>query len=403
MIVARHQDDPLGAFCRHADVRLAGAATGPLAGLRFAAKDLFDIAGQVTGCGNPDWLRTHGPAAATAPAVARLVEAGATLVGKTITDELAFSLNGQNFHYGTPQNVNAPGRIPGGSSSGSAAAVAGALVDFALGTDTGGSVRTPAALCGIYGIRPTHGRVPIAGVAKLAPSFDTVGWFARDAVLLDRVGAVLLGEDAADRPLCRPLRVADGFVLADPAVEAALKPALAVAEGLLGWAEPVRVSGEEGELRPWMLRFRELQMREIWAELGAWIEATRPRFGPEIAARFAAAKATAASAPAGSAERRVAFRDRLGEILGDDGVLVLPSVPVIAPKLDATAEELVGFRDRTISLNCIAGLAGLPQVTIPAGRVEGCPVGLSLIGPRGSDRRLLELTARVAAGLRIRS
>ena len=396
-------DDPLGAFCRHVDVTLAGAAAGPLAGLRFAAKDLFDVAGQVTGCGNPDWLRTHDPAAVTAPAVARLVEAGATLVGKTLTDELAFSLNGQNFHYGTPVNVNAPGRIPGGSSSGSAAAVAGGLVDFALGTDTGGSVRTPAALCGIYGIRPTHGRVPISGVARLAPSFDTVGWFARDAGLLARVGAVLLGEDAAARPLRRALLASDGFALADPAVETALAPALAAAEALLGRAEPVRVSGEEGELRPWLLRFRELQMREIWAELGSWIEATRPRFGPEITARFEAAKATAASAPAGSEERRAAFRARMDQILGDDGVLVLPSVPVIAPKLDATAEELVGFRDRTISLNCIAGLAGLPQVTIPAGRVEGCPVGLSLVSPRGSDRRLLDLAAGVAAGLRTRS
>jgi amidase len=152
-----------------------------------------------------------------------------------------------------------------------------------------------------------------------------------------------------------------------------------------------------------MLRFRELQMREIWAELGGWIEATRPRFGPEIAARFEAAKATAASAPAGSAERRAAFRARLDEMLGGDGVLVLPSVPMIAPKLEATAEDLVGFRDRTISLNCIAGLAGLPQVTIPAGRVEGCSVGLSLVGPRGSDRRLLDLATATAAGLRTRS
>jgi amidase len=396
-------DDPLGAFCRHVDVTLAGAATGPLAGLRFAAKDLFDIAGQTTGCGNPDWLRTHGPAAATAPAVARLVEAGATLVGKTITDELAFSLNGQNFHYGTPINVNAPGRIPGGSSSGSAAAVAGGLVDFALGTDTGGSVRTPAALCGICGIRPTHGRVPISGVASLAPSFDTVGWFAPDAALLARVGTVLLGEDTAARPLCRLLLAADGFALADPAVDRALKPALAAAEAILGRAGPVRVSDEERELRPWLLRFRELQMREIWSALGPWIEATRPRFGPEIAARFETAKATAASAPTGSAELRAAFRARLDEILADDRVLALPSVPTIAPKLEATAEELVDFRDRTISLNCIAGLAGLPQVTIPAGRVEGCPVGLSLVGPRGSDRRLLDLAARLAAGLRTRS
>src|SRR5215470_7694180 len=152
--------DPLGAFCRHADVTLPGAAAGPLAGLHFAAKDLYDVAGQRTGGGNPDWLDSHPPAAATAPAILSLVAAGATLVGKTVTDELAYSIAGRNFHYGTPTNVAAPGRIPGGSSSGSAAAVAGKLVDFALGTDTGGSIRVPASLCGLYGMRPSHGRVP---------------------------------------------------------------------------------------------------------------------------------------------------------------------------------------------------------------------------------------------------
>ena len=390
--------DPLGAFCRHADVTLAGAASGPLAGRRFAAKDLYDIAGHTTGCGNPDWLRSHGPAPATASAVARLVAAGATLVGKTITDELAFSLNGQNFHYGTPVNVNAPGRIPGGSSSGSAAAVAGALVDFALGTDTGGSVRTPAALCGISGFRPSHGRVPSDGVAPLAASFDTVGWFARDPALLAAVGAVLLGDDASAQPLDRPLLAEDGFALADPAVAAALRPALAVLEDMLGAATDVGVGGDAA-LRSWMLRFRELQMREIWATLGPWIETTRPRFGPEIAARFEAAKAAAAAAAAAGAAARAAARARLAGRLGGDGGLIQPSVPVIAPRCDAAAETLSDFRDRTISLNCIAGLAGLPQVTVPAGRVEGCPVGLSLIGPAGSDRRLLTLAVRLAAGL----
>lgn len=387
--------DPVGAFCPHGDIRLAGAADGPLSGCSFAAKDLFDVAGHVTGCGNPDWLRTHGPARATAPVITRLLEAGASLVGKTITDELAFSLNGQNHHYGTPKNVNALGRMPGGSSSGSAAAVAAGLVDFALGTDTGGSVRTPAALCGVYGIRPTHGRVPIGGVMALAPSFDTVGWFARDGELFARVGAVLLGEDASARPLTRPLLAEEGMALADEAVVATLEPSLARVEALLGRPTGVRVAAPEADLRPWLLCFRELQMREIWAELGPWIEATRPRFGPEIAARFEAARAAAAAPPTDAPARRGAVRTRLDALLGEDGVLVLPSVPTIAPRLDATPEELLGFRDRTLSLNSIAGLAGLPQVTIPAGRVDGCPVGLSLVGPRGSDRRLLDLAVRV--------
>ena len=198
--------DALGAFVPAPQPHIAGAADGPLAGLRFAAKDIFDIAGYVTGCGNPDWARTHGPATAHAPTVSALLDAGAELVGKTVTDELAFSLNGQNFHYGTPTNVNAPGRIPGGSSCGSASAVAGGLVDTALGSDTGGSVRTPASYCGLFGLRPSHGRITLDGVMPLAPSFDTVGWFTRDAGLLRRVGAVLLDGEGGRPERWRPRR-----------------------------------------------------------------------------------------------------------------------------------------------------------------------------------------------------
>src|SRR3954447_1616181 len=186
--------DQLGGFCRHTHVALRGAGEGPLSGLTFAAKDIYDIEGHRTGFGSPDWLRTHTPAARTAPVVQKLLEAGADMLGKTHTDELTFSLNGENAHYGTPVNVNAPGRIPGGSSSGSAAAVAGGLVDFALGSDTGGSVRAPASFCGIYGLRPTHGRVSLEGACPLASSFDTAGWFAREADVMERAGAVLLSE-----------------------------------------------------------------------------------------------------------------------------------------------------------------------------------------------------------------
>ena len=172
--------DPLNAFCAHSTARLQGAPGRPLSGLAFAAKDLFDIAGHVTGAGNPDWLALHSPASRTAPVVQALVDAGADMVGKTHTDELSRGILGENAHYGTPTNPNAPGRVPGGSSSGSAAAVAGGLVEFAIGTDTGGSVRIPASFCGIFGIRPSHGRLSLAGVVGQAPSFDTVGWFARE-------------------------------------------------------------------------------------------------------------------------------------------------------------------------------------------------------------------------------
>src|SRR3954454_4283402 len=168
---------------------------GPLRGLRFAVKDLIDVAGHRTGCGNPTWLAAHPPATVSAVCVEQLLAAGAQCEGKTITDEFAFSLLGENFHYGTPLNPTAPDRVPGGSSNGSASAVACGIVDFALGTDTGGSVRVPASNCGICGWRPSHGLISVAGVMPFSPTFDTVGVFTRSAELLQRTAAVLLATD----------------------------------------------------------------------------------------------------------------------------------------------------------------------------------------------------------------
>ena len=139
------------------------ATSGPLAGLTAVIKDMYDIAGERTGGGNPEWLAAQKPAARHADAVAKILAAGATITGKTICDEFFYSVSGANAHYGTPPNVRAPGRIPGGSSSGSAAACGGNACDFALGSDTGGSVRIPASFNGVYGLRPTHDRVDLAG------------------------------------------------------------------------------------------------------------------------------------------------------------------------------------------------------------------------------------------------
>jgi amidase len=211
-------------FCSHANLRVDGAADGPLKGLTFAVKDIIDVAGQVTGCGNAKWFDTHEPAQEHAPVVQILLDAGATMAGKTITEEFAYGLIGENFHYGTPRNANAPGRIPGGSSSGSASVVAAGEVDFALGTDTGGSVRAPASFCGIYGLRPSHGRVPLAGVMPLAPSLDTCGWFARDPGIMKRVGEVLL--DWHEPPAPGQFLIAtDAFAVAGAEVHQALSPA----------------------------------------------------------------------------------------------------------------------------------------------------------------------------------
>src|SRR4030088_1057411 len=217
--------DPVGAFCKVNHVALRGSGKGPLAGLAMAVKDIFDIAGHRTGFGNPDWLGTHPPATQTAPAVRQLIDAGADMAGRTLNDELAYSPSRENIHSGTPLNTACPERVPGGSSSGSAAAVAAGLVDFALGTDCGGSVRLPASYCGIIGSRPTHGRVSDKGVLPFGPSFDVVGWFARDIDLFAKVGDVLLGEDKATAPT-RLIVADDAWEQVERPVTDALRPAV---------------------------------------------------------------------------------------------------------------------------------------------------------------------------------
>ena len=171
------------------DVRIEGRPDGPLSGLTFVAKDLFDIAGRPTGAGNHDWAHTHAVPDKHAWVVQTLLDHGATLIGKTITDEISLGILGENMFDGTPTNPAAPDRVPGGSSSGSVSAVAQGFCDFALGTDTGGSVRVPASFCGVYGIRPTHGRLPVDGMLPQAPTSDTTGWFARDADTFARVAS----------------------------------------------------------------------------------------------------------------------------------------------------------------------------------------------------------------------
>src|SRR3954470_24381771 len=271
--------DPLGAFVPGTTVHKAPHRAGPLSGLRFAAKDLFDVAGLVTGCGNPDWAATHAPAEANAWAVDALLGAGATLVGKTITDEISLGLLGINKFDGTPLNPRAPDRVPGGSSSGSASAVAGALVDFALGTDSGGSVRIPASFCGLYGLRPTHGRIPVDGMMTQAPSFDTVGFFSDDAATFAAVGAVLLGEAVAEALPAEIIVATDGFDLADESVQRALLPLVARLREIV----PVReVRLAEVDLLAWSAHQRLLQRSEFQATFRDWIDRVNPRFSSEV-------------------------------------------------------------------------------------------------------------------------
>lgn len=385
--------DTLGAFCRHTHVAVKGSGSGPLAGITFGVKDIYDVAGAKTGFGSPDWLATHDAAARTAPAVQRLLDAGADMVGKTHTDELTYSLNGENPHYGTPVNPNAPGRIPGGSSSGSASAVAGGLCDFSLGSDTGGSVRAPASYCGIFGIRPTHGRIPLEGVCPLAVSFDTVGWFARDAGLLERVGQVLLGDEVVAQP-GRLLLAEDAFAIAGDAVTHALEPGLARVRSVLGDAEPVTVAADG--LPQWFQIFRLLQGAEIWAQHREWVTRAKPKFGAGVKERMAWVPTIDVVKIPPAKARREEIADRMQNLLAGNAVLVLPTIPGIAPLKNRPPEETDDFRARAMALLCIAGLARLPQVSLPLGTLDGCPVGLSLIGARGADAMLLALAKALA-------
>ncbi len=384
-------------FCRHVSVEIAGAKKGPLLGLRFAAKDIIDVAGQVCCCGNPSWLSSHPPATATAPAIRTLIDAGASLVGKTMTDELAFSLNGQNYHFGTPRNAVSPERIPGGSSSGSAVVVATERVDFSIGTDTGGSVRVPAALNGIFGFRPTHGAISAAGVMPLARSFDTVGWFAKTAEKLRCVGHAILPPDRAGISLGRAIVALDGLEITDPPIAEKVRAAAVKIAELIAVMGEMAVAQPIGGMVEWLRCFRRAQLREIWAEHSEWIQKSNPNFGPEVAERFDLAKTVSTMPETSDRELRRRIENRMLEWLGEDTVIVLPTAPTIAPLLEASAEEFAAFRDRALALTAIAGLARLPQVQIPLGLVDGAAVGLSLIGPRRSDRDLLVLAEAVSS------
>jgi len=388
--------DPAHAFVPYPDAPVPHAPTGPLADLSFAAKDLFDVAGYPTGGGSPIVLAMSGIKTRTAPTVQKLLDAGARFVGKTVTDELAFSMNGNNAHFGAPLNGAAKDRITGGSSSGSAAAVSWGLCDFALGTDTGGSVRAPANHCGLYGLRPTHGRVSLEGTLDLAPSLDTCGWFARDADTFARVAEVLLGTDAAPLPArVRLLRPEDAWSLAVPAAAAALAEAAAHVQGVLGEAARMDVALESFDTMYW--NFRYVQAHEAWLTDGPLIERFAPPLGPGVAERFAWSRdVTEAQIVAGRAFRS-AFRSHLAALLGHDGVLLMPTMPDIAPLRSESEAGLEDYRNRAIRMLCIAGLSGFPQLSMPLARREGAPLGLSLLGPAGSDRSLVALAQRIAA------
>jgi amidase len=385
---------------------LSPTSNGPLDGLRFAVKDTIDVAGFKTGCGNPTWRDSHPAAVVHAVCVEQLLLAGARCIGKTICDELAFSLLGENHFYGTPLNARAPDRVPGGSSSGSASAVACGLVDFALGTDTGGSTRVPSSNCGIWGFRPSHDFISVAGVNPLAPSFDTVGILAHDANVLERVALVLLA--CAPLPASNPDKIhliKDAFVLADTEVQTALSEPVRYLRDFFGErVQEVRLcdlTGDEAgnNFATWADTFCVIQWAEINSCLGAWIADAKPEFGPDIAASFELTNQLDRRRVADASRRREKFSENLRRFLGPNDLLCIPTTPALAPrKGNPPARSSIGsgYYPRTSALTSLAGIGRLPQVSLPVAHIRGVPVGLSLLARHGQDRFLLQVAKSLA-------
>ena len=386
--------DDFGAFVPGGRFRIDGKPGGPLAGLTFAAKDLFDVAGHATGGGNPDWARVNPIPTRHSWAVQRLLDAGASLIGKTITDEVSLGILGENPFDGTAKNLRAPGRVPGGSSSGSAVAVAAALCDTALGTDTGGSVRVPASFCGLYGIRPTHGRLDVTGMMRQAPSSDTTGWFARDAETFARVSAVMLGEPVPHE-LPRQLVIADdAFAVADAATAMALQPLVERLARLIGMASHETMAPPG--LVAWANAQRTIQPSEAWQTFRDWLDRVNPRMQFSVARNLAAAAAITDAERARAQSVREAARGRMRKLLPPGTILCQPTTPFPAPLCGQRLSTLDPLRERITRLCCHGGLTGVPQVVIPGSTVDGLPVGLSIIGGPGSDATLVAVARALA-------
>lgn len=379
--------DTCNAFVPGEMITVAPNREGRLSSLTFAVKELYDVEGFVTGAGNPHWKDTHPAAQTTAPAVEILLNDGATLLGKTISDEMAFSLDGENAHYGTPLNPSCPDRIPGGSSSGSAAAVAAGLVDFALGTDTAGSMRIPASYCGIYGIRTTHGAIPLQGVHPMATSFDAAGWFARTPDMMARVGGVLLDIDIPELKVDKLVVARDLFDTRDASIASKYDDFIRSLSRLP--VEVVETELGKPDFSTWIETLRNIQWWELNQAHGAWISRNLDAFGAEIRGRLEKISSVTRSEMEEKRLVRKQLIGRIESIISPGTLIVFPTAPGIAPLKGRSIDEARASRLDTLRHTCIAAVAGLPQVSMPLLEHNGCPLGISLMAARGQDGQLL--------------
>lgn len=389
------QDDALGAFVPGERCLIEGAPAGPLHGLTFAAKDLFDVAGKETGGGNPDWPRGRPLPQKHAWAVQRLLDGGVNLIGKTITDEVSLGILGENAFYGTPTNPRAPDRVPGGSSSGSASAVAGGLADLALGTDTGGSVRVPASFCGLYGIRPTHGSLPLEGMAQQAPTSDTTGWFARDAETFARAAGVMFDAPTPEAKAPALLRIAtDAFGFADADAAMALQPLVDRLKSISAGTETTLLAPQG--LSVWGRAQRTIQPHEAWLSFKDWIERYNPPVAHTVSRGLMAGAAVTPDDLRWARLMRLEATARMQALTADGAIVCMPTTPFPAPPKGMSLPEMDQIRERILCLAAHGGLAGCPQISIPGALVDGIPFGLSLVAARGADLHLFEIARALA-------
>lgn len=393
-----HQQDRFRAFLPY-PLHSLEKTSGPLEGLRLAVKDLFDVKGYPTGFGQPSFLARSGLKPVTAPLVEKHLSKGCSFVGKTHLVEMAFALTGRNIHFGTPINPKHPDRLPGGSSSGSAAAVGSHLADIGLATDTLGSIRVPASYCGLCGLRPTHGSLSLEGAEPLSPSLDTAGWLTRDLDTLERLSNIVLENPKEETPdpmgdLCI---AHDLLNLAGPACRKAFDQRL---RPIKSWPEQSLMGPKSSD---WPAILRVIQGFEAWSAHHEFIHRCSPSLGPGILERFEHASGIDRECfEAAQDQRRIIQKEVLAS-LEDSKILMFPSAPGPAPSIHVSDAELETHRSDLLRLMAPSSLLGIPELTIPLLEVDGASVGLSLIGPPGSETRLLAAAKALTQNLQASS
>ncbi|CAN5237066.1 amidase family protein [soil metagenome] len=395
-----------------------------LSGLRFAAKDLFAVAGRTTGFGNPDWRRTHQEESVNADAIDQLIAGGARLVAITCSDEMAFSLDGINIHYGTPLNTQLPDCIPGGSSSGSAAVVAAGLVDFALGTDTAGSIRVPASYCGVWGLRPSYDAISTQGVLPLGPSFDTVGILASSRQILATVAGLLITQQhqkkhqkkhqknhqekpeekskdkqqqptQALKPIKRLLIIDDLLALTEATIAPDIVAAQMAAAGKFDSVEHININ-DTIDISILIEVFNAIRAHEAWQCHGQWLEATDPNMAAAIKERFLNCKGATEDEAKKARVKQQNIQQKLATLLGDHSALCLPTAAALPPLKGASANVLQANRIANMQFSAIASLSGFPQISMPIPVSDRKPIvktGLSLLANSGMDLSIINAAA----------